>query len=147
MVVDAETPRDRGDASAAGEHRAADASDDLVDRDHERVGKANVGEKTTEGSESFSPRPPDPASSSRYEPADRTTTLGSEARHHPERKLPVVSSQLTAPECRAAGSRDPRVKGSDSGDDGIKRSGALKEAAHGTIEPQTVARVAANTRR
>ena len=56
MVVDAEVLRDPADASAAVEHRAADAGDDLVDRDHERVGNANVSEKTTEGSESFSPR-------------------------------------------------------------------------------------------
>ena len=57
MVVDAETPRDRGDPSAAVEHRGADASDDLVDRDHERFRNAHGSEKPTEGSESFRPRP------------------------------------------------------------------------------------------
>ena len=58
MVVDAETPRDRGDPSAAVEHRAADASDDLGDPDHERVRNAHGSEKPTEDSESFRPRPP-----------------------------------------------------------------------------------------
>ena len=49
MVVDAKTPRDSGDASAAVEHAGADAGDDLVDRDHERVCKTDVSDKTTEG--------------------------------------------------------------------------------------------------
>ena len=57
MVVDTEALRNPADASAAVEHRAAEASDDLVDRDHKRVRNANVDDKTTEGSESFSPRP------------------------------------------------------------------------------------------
>ena len=58
VMVDAEVLRDPTDAGTAGVHRAADGGDDLVDRDHERIGNANVGDKTTEGSESFSPRPP-----------------------------------------------------------------------------------------
>ena len=37
MVVKPKTPRDGGDASAAVEHRGADTSDDLVNRDHEGV--------------------------------------------------------------------------------------------------------------
>ena len=48
MVVDAETPRDRRDASAAVEHRGADADDDLVDRDHQRV-RANRAITTASG--------------------------------------------------------------------------------------------------
>ena len=51
MVVDAETPRDRGDATAAVEHRAADASDDLRERDHKQVGnpRARCTMKSTDG--------------------------------------------------------------------------------------------------
>ena len=59
VVVDAEVLRDPADASASVVHRAADGCDDLVDRDDERVRNAKVTEKTTEVSESFSPRPPD----------------------------------------------------------------------------------------
>ena len=40
MVVDAKTPRDSGDASAAVEHAGADAGDDLVDRES-RTGLQN----------------------------------------------------------------------------------------------------------
>ena len=58
MVVNPETPRNRGDANSAIGHRGADAGDELIDRDHKRVCESNVGEKTAEGSESFRPRPP-----------------------------------------------------------------------------------------
>ena len=58
MVVDAKVRRDPTDAGTAVVHRGADGCNDLVDRDHEGVSKTNVGEKTAEGSESFSPRPP-----------------------------------------------------------------------------------------
>ena len=57
VVVNAEVLRDPADAGTSVVHRAADGGNDLVDRDNERVGNANVGNKTTEGSESFSPRP------------------------------------------------------------------------------------------
>ena len=60
VVVDAEVLCDPADAGASVVHRGADGGDNLVDRDHERIGNANVGEETTEGSESFSPRPPPP---------------------------------------------------------------------------------------
>ena len=57
VVVNAEVLRDPADAGTSVVHRAADGGNDLVDRDNERVENANVGNKTTEGSESFSPRP------------------------------------------------------------------------------------------
>ena len=58
VVVNAKPLGDLADADAAGVHRAADGCDDLINRDNERVSKTNVTDKTTEGSESFSPRPP-----------------------------------------------------------------------------------------
>ena len=58
MVVNAEVLRDPADADAAAVHGAADGGNELVDRDHKRVRNAHGSEKTTEGSESFSPRPP-----------------------------------------------------------------------------------------
>ena len=53
VVVNAEVLRDPADAGTSVVHRAADGGNDLVDRDNERVENANVGNKTTEGSESF----------------------------------------------------------------------------------------------
>ena len=57
MVIDAETPYNPADASTAVVHRGTDGGDDLIKGDQERVSKTNVSDKTTEGSESFSPGP------------------------------------------------------------------------------------------
>ena len=57
MLIYAEVLCDPADASATVVHRPADGCDDLVNRNHERVGKTHVSDKTTEGSKSFSPRP------------------------------------------------------------------------------------------
>ena len=74
MVVDTEVPRNRANAIAAIAQRRSPGRDRLVHGALDRLEKARLELNLGNGAKPLRSRPPDPASSSRCEPPDRTTT-------------------------------------------------------------------------